>query len=437
MIGILFCAILYVYRNHMRKTFSFVLLLLLSYFGSAQNAKVVESEKYFDAYEKNHKEKDLLEARKHIDAAKQDISAKRDPGMWILRGKIYLASYVEKLNAQEKKLAGMSRDSILSVSYFATSNQFLATATQSFVEACMVDSAKTFVYETGRWFEQCKTHNLYSGQVHFQKSSFKEATLCFERTFSMSSCDETIDSMNMFNAALSGWKGKEYPRAIVWLTTLTGYNYEPTNSWWMLSECYLGKGDTAHGIQVLKQGITRNPKDSSLWLMLAQTYIAARNTKSADSIVMEYIGLSSTPDPKMNAKIASVYQQLAHVDGNSETAQIPKPDCWELLLARSEIYYLKALQQDPGYYEGVYNLGALYFNWGVEYYNRSNLDTPSSEKLVPKYEQKFRSAIVYLEKALAMVPGDAYNLYALKMCYAQLGDTVNFQRIRQLEKDGK
>lgn len=419
----------------MHKTFAFVLFLISNHFVCAQNAKFDEAEKHFDTFRENSAERELVEARKCIELAIQDNSVKRNPDMWILRGRIYLASYERELNSQAMKLTVTGRDSVMVMAYFTTDIQFLATATESFEEACMVDSAKSFVYETGAWFEKCKTHNLYSGQAHFQKNGFKEATLCFERTFAIGACDGTLDSVNMFNAALSAWKGREYPKAIEWLTTLTGYNYERKNTWWMLSECYLGNGDTARGILTLKQGIARNPKDSSLWLTLAQTYIAVRNTKSADSIVMEYIGLSSTPDPKMNARIASIYQQLAQVDGNSETAQIPKPDCWELLLARSEYYYLKALQQDPGYYEAVYNLGALYYNWGVEYFNRSVVGGPGSEKLIPKYQQKFRSAIVYLEKALMIVPGDAYNLYALKMSYAQLGDAVNFQRIRELEKD--
>ena len=86
--------------------------------------------------------------------------------------------------------------------------------------------------------------------------------------------------------------------------------------------------------------------------------------------------------------------------------------------------YLKALELNPSSFGANYNLGALYFNNGVETNNKANGTSDNSiyEKLKKKAEIFFTKALPYLEAAHNLKKDDKNTLLSLKQLYYLKGD---------------
>jgi len=101
--------------------------------------------------------------------------------------------------------------------------------------------------------------------------------------------------------------------------------------------------------------------------------------------------------------------------------------------------YEKAISMDGSYFDAVYNLGALFFNKGVEQNEIANAVPPSDLK---KYEEEkakateyFKKALPHLEKAEQINGEDLATLQSLKQLYAFLQDNDNYARINEKLKN--
>ena len=103
-------------------------------------------------------------------------------------------------------------------------------------------------------------------------------------------------------------------------------------------------------------------------------------------------------------------------------------------LANAEKDYLKALDLNPSSFGANYNLGALYFNKGVETNNKAN-DTSNNavyEKLKKQGKVSFTKALPYLEAAHELNTEDKNTLLSLKQLYYLNGDYAKSEEMKKL-----
>jgi len=86
--------------------------------------------------------------------------------------------------------------------------------------------------------------------------------------------------------------------------------------------------------------------------------------------------------------------------------------------------YKKAIEADPDFFNAYYNLGAVYYNEGVQQIEVAN-SIPSSEneryqEELAKADKWFKKALPYMEKCHELKPDDNMSMESLKNLYYRL-----------------
>jgi hypothetical protein len=81
--------------------------------------------------------------------------------------------------------------------------------------------------------------------------------------------------------------------------------------------------------------------------------------------------------------------------------------------------------------DACYNLGVLYYNQSLEYYNRSTSSTlTDAAKYNTMWEKPIPEAVKYLEMAKELNPKDLATLNALKACYGHMGNNDKYNELK-------
>ena len=96
--------------------------------------------------------------------------------------------------------------------------------------------------------------------------------------------------------------------------------------------------------------------------------------------------------------------------------------------------FKKAIELDPEYIDAYYDLGATYYNWGVDLVRQAQEKNESS----PEGKEKFRTALPYIEKVIQARPKEPQLWETLGTIYAQIGETDKaakaFEKAEKLRK---
>ncbi len=198
---------------------------------------------------------------------------------------------------------------------------------------------------------------------------------------------------------------------------LVDMNYHDSKFYNSYAKILLDEKDTVKALEIVKTGLARYPNEKSLIISQANIYLSSGKNNEA----LEAINQALVNDP-LNENLffakGNVLEKLNDSDG-------------------AMLAYKKAIEIKPDYFDANYNLGALYFNQGVSLVNKANniKDNKEYAKAKIEFEEKFKEAKPYLEKAHAVEPKDRNTMISLKQLYAQLNDKVNYDLIKaQLDK---
>ena len=150
-------------------------------------------------------------------------------------------------------------------------------------------------------------------------------------------------------------------------------------------------------IQLLREGKTALAEDTDILNILLQAYVQSNRIEEA---VTEYEAVTKkNPNNKVNHYILGVlYRSASKYDAAIAEFQ-------------------KAYEIDPTYSDAVFDLGATYYNWGVEILKTSDEKGEATEA----HKEKFKMALPYLEKVSEEKKDDPQVWETLGTIYAQLG----------------
>ena len=101
--------------------------------------------------------------------------------------------------------------------------------------------------------------------------------------------------------------------------------------------------------------------------------------------------------------------------------------------------YQSALEINPNSFGANYNLGALYFNYGVKLKGQaSDAKTDSKYKVLTKQaNDNFTKALPYMENAFELDAKDKNTIISLKQLYALKGDYDKSNKMKKLLEELK
>jgi tetratricopeptide (TPR) repeat protein len=414
----------------MRKVLVIAAALLVSSGAAfAQKNKVTTAYNALNSYNKAKDPADLQKAKTNIDDASVHADTKDDAKTWYYRGNVYLALYQADFSAKlasHKDVTDAGKKS--SMSYQETPTTNLTEATNSYLKAKALD--KVQVYDgIAKGLGDCYFYTQNVGIANYNQEKYAEAFPMFELANSISSANGVTDTLNMNNAAVSALNAKMYDQAIPYFQKLTAANYGKGNTWLLLGQCYQEKGDTTQYKSTIAAGLKKYPTDADL--LTEDVNIKLKEGKSVEAVAqLEALTAQRKDDPELFFVVGNVYDRMAN-PSDKDGKPMEKPKNYEELHNKAAENYKKAIDMKPDYFDALYNMGILYYNQSIEYYNRANSTIADAAKYGAMWETPLKTSVEYLEKARALDPKDVNTIQALKICYGNLGDSDNYNKMKE------
>lgn len=331
------------------------------------------------------------EAKTLIEEMTDDEESSQWVNTWYARGLLCQAAYKEGLRKNDKKL------------YELYPGQ-LYVAYESYEKARSLDKQGKIDRQLAPKYVVLANDLQESGVKHFNSKNYKEALKAFWHALMITESPllsfETDTSL-LYNAALSAYESKDWPKAIELLTRLHDAGYS-ANATHLLFEAYLETEDEISAETVLTEGIDRYIDNESLILLLSG-FLYENNDAGRALETLE----------KAIAKNPSGYQ-LRYTKG--------------LLHQKNEEYkmainaYEKAIKLAPDEIMPYLNIATCYYNIGVaiEENTRTLTDNFTVRKEKEKSAEAFDSAITWLDKAYNKEPVDQNITSKIYELYKQL-----------------
>lgn len=369
----------------MKKLIILALMALTTGIAAAQSIEVLNAYNYKKAGE-------LDKAKMSIDKAINDAKTGIEAKTWLYRGDIYLAI---STNDQFKSLAPDA----------------LEIAAEAYGKAQELDVKKRYEEEIATNKPQVISLLFNQGVKLYGEQKYPEAI----RSFGAILKQNPNDTLSMFNTALCAERGNDTATARKSFERLIEMKYPEVEIYRSLASVHKKESDTVKALAVLEMGRAAFPDNVDLIIDELNIYLLKGKTAE----ITNKLELACQKDPSNKMlffAMGTAYDKLRNFD-------------------KAKAAYERAIELDGTYFDAYYNLGAMWFNWGVETYNKT-VNLPASkqtefEEGTAKYKREFSAALPYLERANVIDPKDRNTLISLKEIYAKLGE---FQKANEVKK---
>jgi tetratricopeptide (TPR) repeat protein len=420
----------------MKKISILMSLLVLGSVSFAQKAKVVSAYNYEKAFrERGEKCPDLAKGIEAIDAAAKDESTSGWAKTWYYRGNLYyllMATTNKDCKSIDKNPLDKCYESYMTCLKKNFADESMHNLDLENSEADVMKFVKAIMDQNTKYDDKSYTMDILGvrfpalageyinkGVTEFQDNKNYAAALeNFEKGMSMTSFSGKIDTNVMYYAALAADNAKNHEKANLYYSTLIKMNYQGKDDGPIVYANYSrileAQGDTAKSIEILKAGRAKYPNDRALLNKEINYYLTAGKNQEALQSLKEAVA-ADPENPGLYAIQGSVLENLG------ETAQ-------------AETAYKRALELEPENFDANYNLGAMYFNKGVEYNNEANNYSMKEMKKIDAAQAKaleeFKKAQPYLEKANQLNPTDVTAIEPLLKIYAMTNQNDKYKALK-------
>jgi len=363
----------------MRKTLAFFALLFsLSLTVFAQTSEVDKAFTYFNLRQPD-------KAKESIDKATSNDRTKDDPKTWAYRSLIY-----SSLALGDSTKAGQQ-------------DQDLAAAQQAIEKTKQLDKKgeyKINLDNSSRYLAQIYAKK---GIAQYNAKDFKNAAQSFKYVSEVIPNDTTW----MVNTAVASYNAQDYDQAIQYYSKVMKIKPSP-RLFELIAQAQGDKKDSASYIKTVQEGLIKFPQDNTLITEEINYYL----NKGQTGQVMDKLKIAIDKDPKNSSLyvvLGSAYEKVKKVDS-------------------AEAIYKKAVAMDPKNFAANFNLGAIYYNKAALVLAKANKLPRTQVKQynleVARFKKTFEEATPYLEAAHAINPSDQPTISSLREIYARTNQTA-------------
>lgn len=441
------------------KILNIALLIVLPFSVFSQKGKVQGAWRSLSDYESTLNDNPdvsyLLKAKESIDLATANEETKNQVKTYAYRFRIYINLFSNTLKEEEKKLTSIAdKNERLQTAYGNVATSEFDEASKSLTKIKELDLKKfekiakgeTDSEEDGKLFTSMSQLQVYSANLatgKYKVKKFDEAADFFESlAISNTFMTGKKDTSNFYNACVCAQKAKnatkmfDYNKKMIDENIASPYNYQT------IYDLKLLQNDTAAALEYLKIGRTQFPND--VYLMNKETELFLQKGDQAKALANLQTAIAKEPNNAvLQYVIGNVYDNLANPKGKSGKDTI-KPADYEDLVTKAADHYQKAVDLKPasqdGYFNTLYNLGALYNNYGNTIYAKAMEKATITDlaKNQKGYEAKsmdsYKKAIPYLEQALSIKPDDKTCISALRTLYYKTGNEAKGKEMSERMK---
>lgn len=370
----------------MKRISIFLTLMLATVAVFAQNANRVSAYNYM-------KDGEFMQAKEPIDEAITHEKTMTDDKTWRYRGQIYTGLAQGDYEGIDKADA-------------------IKTAIESYQKSMELDEKDKWKRENVAGLAQAQNLAVNMGINAYNEQNYEKAANLFLIGEKAAADLGVVDTLALYNAGLAAEQAEDYETALAQYRKATEIDYLGSKMYLYMANLYQRMDDSEGYLAVVKEGREEYPEDADLIVYELNYYL--QNQKYAEAEENLKLAIKKEPDNKqLYFSLGVVYDQLGDTEKAIEA-------------------YEKAIELDPDYFDAVYNLGALYFNQGVEMNNAANEieDNAAYEKAREEAKAVFKKAQPHLEKAHQLDPQDMGAIASLSQLYALLGETEKYQEMK-------
>ena len=399
------------------KKLALVLLLVLPAFAFAQNNNRTsaimtfnDGQKYMQAGDDAKALSTFKKAATYIDKAAAHEKTKGDAKTLYYMGDIYMA-----ISGLEAK-AGNNEGAMLA-------NGKAVEGYQRCMEAKSSKSHGEFAPKVTQKLAFMGNMSLNQGVAFFNEKNYDGAIGMFKSAVEVSAVLGVEDSLARYNWGLAAERSENWDVAIEQYEKCAETGYKGAQMYNFLAYVHSQKGDNAGQLAAVQAGRAKYPDDANLIISELNFYL--RDGKFAEAEKNLLLAIEKDPTNKvLHFSLGSVYDNLR----GGEEEPVKKND----LFIKAEGAYLKALNIDAEYFDANYNLGALYYNQGVEANNALDpeMKIDAYKKAKAAIDAIFAQSVPYLEKARVLKPDDQNTLASLQQVYARTGQNDKYNEVK-------
>jgi len=357
------------------------------------------------------KNENFSDAKKYIDEAYSNESTSNSAKMWNYRAPIYLQIAIKE--------AELDKDAILK-------------ATEAHIKCLQEDKKGRVIVR--KWTNkediisgivQC-AYKLFNLAIEeFNAANYERAIQLYTAIFDIIPFDEENQLKRgnisketiLFNSFFASKKMNDNVKSKDLLQQLIDMNFNEPSIFIHMSNIFIEEGNTDQAINYLNLGRDMFEDDQSLINTEINLYIQLGRTTELITKLSEAIELDPEND-LLYFNRATMYDQ--------------KGD-----FVNAENDYLISLELNKSSFGANYNLGALYFNAGVETNNKANNTSNNTtyKKLKSQADNSFSKALPFLEMAFDLDNKDKNTLLSLKQLYYLNGDYKKSELMKQYLAD--
>ena len=249
----------------------------------------------------------------------------------------------------------------------------------------------------------------------YEAKDFCKAADNFVISNDISSKFGIVDSAAIFNSAYCFDHCGKNEQAIAAYKKSADIGYNTPGVYIYMSDIYTKEGKTAEARKVISDARAKYPKDVELLRSEVNMLLGEQKYDQA----LDLLKALSESDPKNETiwfVLGATYEKLGKT-------------------AEQEVAYKKATELKPNYYDALFNLGATYYNDGVE-------KLKECDKIPPRESAKyddctaganviFTKSVEYLERAYTEQPSDKEIVSALMEAYLRVGNLEGQKKMKE------
>lgn len=347
------------------------------------------------AYNAN-KQGDFAKAAEYIEKALNDPKAVTKEKTWRYRGDIYLS------------IAG-------SPDLAANYPNAVALCMESYFKSIELDTKKEWIQENTAGLSSLQGLVLAKAAKQYETQDFCSASTNFNVARDISTKFGIVDSAAIYNGAYCAERCGKLEEALGGYQESAKIGYNVPSVYSSIVELYNKMGKKDEAAKTLSEARSKYPKDSELLRAEVNIYLTEQKYDQALGLLKDL----TAQDPKNEMiwfVLGVTYEKLGKV-------------------AEQESAYLKALEINPKYFDALFNLGATYYNQGVEKYKECDKIPPREaakyDACVADANKIFAKCIGFFETGYGERPTDKDLINALKEAYVRVGNMEGKKKMEE------
>jgi tetratricopeptide (TPR) repeat protein len=298
----------------------------------------------------------------------------------------------------------------------------ITLAKESYFKALEIEPVGGYSDETKAGLIELQKLVLLQASTQYNAKDYSKAGDGFVTASDISTKFAFQDSVAYFNAAnaydLSGRKDE----ALVYYKKAAELGYNIPDVYVYMADLLNAQGKKEESDKLVSDARAKYPDNAELLRLEVNRMLTDKNYAEAEKLLLAL----TEKNPKNEMfwiVLGSTYEKLEKS-------------------ADAEGAYKKALELNPNNFDCLYNLGALSYNNGANYFKAECEKIPNSQRAkydecVGKCQVHFKQAVTYLEKAHAINPNDADLMVSLKEAYIRTENEEGILRMSKMIKEAQ